>query len=434
MFLDRLSELARQDRARRFHSIAHWLTPERMYEAFRGLRKDASAGLDEVTYEEYEKHAQENIQQLWQRTKDGTYQALPLRRVYIPKDDGKRRPLSIPALEDKILQAATVRLLNAIYEEDFLPCSYGSRPGRSQHQGLDELNRVLHCESVKHLLELDITAYFDSIGRQHLRELIERRISDGSILKLIGKWINVGAIEAGRLLEAKEGVGQGQVISPLLANIYLHYVLDRWFEDEVKPRLKGRAFLVRYVDDAVICFQKAEDAHRVREVIEKRFRRYGLTLHPEKTRLIEFGYDTYIKAARTGSRPNTFDFLGFTHLYERSRSGKYRPGVRTAKKRLKKAYKSVSEWCKTHRHLPVEEQQAALNRKLRGHYEYYGRSSNFRQLWKFYQLVTRAWGIWLRRRSRRITLSWEQYESLRQRHPLLRPRITHRWADRRSPA
>jgi RNA-directed DNA polymerase len=248
----------------------------------RSYRKDASAGVDGVTYQEYQKELGRNLQDLWERIKSGKYRAQPLRRVYIPKEDGKsERPISIPALEDKVVQGAMVRLLNAIFEADFLNCSYGSRPGRNPHQALDEIDRVLFRESITHVLELDIKSYFDSIVRKHLVEMIGRRVSDGSILRLIGKWINVGVIEEGRLLETEEGVGQGQVISPFLANVYLHTVLDKWFEDEVKPRLTGNAFLVRYVDDAVICFQNEEDAQRVLKVLDKRFSNYGLTLHPE---------------------------------------------------------------------------------------------------------------------------------------------------------
>ena len=287
-----------------------------------------------------------------------------------------------------------------IYEVDFLDCSYGSRPGRDAHQALDEIDRILFRESITHVLELDIRSYFDSIVRKQLVEMIERRVSDGSILRLIGKWINVGVIDGGRLLETEDGVGQGQVVSPFLANVYLHDVLDKWFEDEVKPRLKGKAFLVRYVDDAVICFQNAEDAQKVLKVLDKRFANYGLTLHPEKTRLVEYGRVAFRKAEQMGKAPDTFDFLGFSHIAERSRRGKYRPGVRTMKKRLRRGLKTVGQWCKTHRHDPVAKQQDTLNAKLRGHYQYYGRSSNFQSLWSFYCVVKRTWKKWLSRRTR----------------------------------
>jgi len=433
--LSRLTELAKEDPARRFYSIAHFLTPRALYEAFKGLRKDASAGVDELTYGEYQKELGRNLQTLWERMRSGKYRALPLRRVYIPKEDGKsERPISIPALEDKIVQAATVRLLNSIYEVDFLACSYGSRPGRSAHQALDEIDRILFRESITQVLELDIKSYFESIVRRQLRQMIERRISDGRILQLIGKWVNVGVIDAGRLLETEEGVGQGQVISPFLANVYLHHVLDKWFEDEVKPRLQGKAFLVRYMDDAVICFQAAGDAQKVIKVLEKRFSNYGLTLHPEKTRLVDYGRVALEKARRTGKAPATFDFLGFSHITERTRRGKYRPGVRTMKKRLKRGLKEVASWCKQHRHDPVEEQQATLNATLRGHYQYYGRASNFQSLWSFYRVVRQTWRKWLSRRTRDAPLSWDIYNDLLTRHPLLKPQITHTWRSSRSPA
>jgi group II intron reverse transcriptase/maturase len=431
--LRRLTELAQEDRGRRFSSIAHLLTPEALYEAYRSLRKDASAGVDEVTYRDYEQQVTENIQGLWEKLKSKAYRAQPLRRIYIPKEDGKQRAISIPALEDKIVQKATVRLLQAIYETDFLSCSYGSRPGRSPHQALDEVDRIIFRESTSYVLELDITAYFDSIVRQQLMEMIEQRISDRSILRLIGKWVHVGVIDDDRLLSSETGVGQGQVISPFLANIYLHHVLDRWFEDEVKPRLKGKAFVVRYVDDAVICFQHEEDAQRVLKVLAKRFSKFGLTLHPEKTRLVEFGSSALTKAEPRKTQPATFDFLGLTHIAARSRRGQFMVKVKTMKKRLKRGLKAVARWCKEHRHDPVQDQQATLNAKLRGHYQYYGRTSNYRSLRQFYYGVRRIWKQWLNRRTRGTTLYWANYQHLLQRHPLLLPRIIHPWVTLRSP-
>src|SRR5215510_2697826 len=239
--INRIAELAKEDPKRQFHSIAHLITVAKLEEAFRSLRKDASAGSDGVTYEQYETNVEENIRQLHQRLKEGKYQAQPLRRVYIPKEDGKQRPISIPALEDKILQKAVGEVLNAICEQDFLDCSYGFRPRRGAQQALDEVGRVICTRATGWILEIDITAYFDSIVREQLMELVEKRISDGSVLKLIRKWIKVGVIEQGRLLVSETGTGQGQTISPLLANTYLHYVLDEWFEEVVKPRLRGEA-------------------------------------------------------------------------------------------------------------------------------------------------------------------------------------------------
>ncbi len=432
MPLGRLTELAQEDSGRKFNSIAHFLTPEALYEAFRSLRKEASAGVDEVTYEDYAKQATENVQGLWEKLKGKTYRAQPLRRIYIPKEDGKPRAISIPALEDKIVQKATVRLLNAIYESDFLACSYGSRPGRSPHQALDEVDRILFREPMSYVLEIDIVSYFDAIVREHLMEMVERRISDTSILRLLRKWINVGVIDEGRLLVNKTGTGQGQVVSPLLANIYLHFILDQWFEDEVKPRLKGKAFEVRYVDDVLLCFQHKEDAQKVLTVLEKRFSKYGLRLHPEKTRLVEFGRSALATAERTKTQPATFEFLGFVHVSARSRRGKFMVTVKTMKKRLKRSLKAAEQWCKEHRHDPVKDQQATLNAKLRGHYQYYGRASNNRALRQFFNGVRGMWKKWLNRRTRGTTLHWDKYLQLLRRHPLLLPRITHSWANTRS--
>ena len=424
----RIAELAREDKERRFFSIAHLLTVEALCEAFESLRKDASAGVDRVTYAGYASEAWGNIQKLHDRLKNGQYRAQPLRRIYIPKEDGRRRPISIPSLEDKIVQKTAAGLLSAIYEQDFLECSYGFRPGRGPQDALDEVGRIICRRPISTILEADIIGYFDAIVRSLLTEMIKKRVSDGRILRLNGKWINVGAIEDGRLLVTETGTGQGQVISPLLANIYLHYVLDAWFETVVKPRLKGEAHEIRFADDFILCFQYREDAEKVQEVLKKRFAKYGLTLHPEKTRLMEFGQKALAKSEETGGRkPVTFDFLGFTHICKRSRRGYFTIHVRTMRKRLRRSLKAVAVWCRTHRHDPVDAQQKALNRKLRGHYQYYGRSTNFSSLMEFYDRVRRIWHKWLNRRTRGNRLPWLAYQRLLRRHPLLRPRLSRPW-------
>lgn len=430
MELNRIAELARQDAGRKFYAIAHLLTKEALWEAFDNLRKNAAAGVDGVTYADYEEHLVGNLFKLHEKLKSKTYRAQPLRRIYLDKEDGRKRPISIPALEDKIVQRATLELLNAIFEQDFLDCCYGFRPGRSAHGALNEVGQVLCRRPTEFVLELDICSYFDSIVRKSLIEMVESRVSDGSILRLIGKWINVGVIEDGRLLVSKTGTGQGQIISPLLANIYLHHVLDVWFEEEVKPRLKGQASEIRYADDAILCFQYREDALKVLRVLPKRFAKFGLTLHPEKTRLVEFGRHALAQAERTGSKPATFDFLGFTHKCARSRRGKYTVHVKSMKKRLRRAFKAVAAWCREHRHAPVDTQQQILNAKLRGHYQYYGRPTNYRSLWQFFRGVRRLWHKWLNRRTRGKSLSWSRYEHLLQRHPLSPPRIMHAWNTR----
>ena len=425
--IDRISELAKEDPKRQFFSIAHLITAQALYAAFRGLRKKASAGVDGVTYQKYEKDAARKIQQLHERLKESKYRAQPLRRIYIPKENGKERPISIPSLEDKIVQKATGEVLNAIYEQDFLGCSYGFRPGRGPHQALDEVGRVICTRPTSWILELDITAYFDSIVRGQLMEMIEKRISDGSVLQLIRKWIQIGVIDEGRLLVSETGTGQGQTISPLLANVYLHYVLDEWFENEVKPRLQGAAHEIRFADDAVLCFQYREDAEKVMEVLPKRFAKYGLTLHPEKTRLVDFGRYAEEHAKRQGKKPATFDFLGFTHICARSRRGKFMVNTKTMKKRLRRGLMAVAGWCQEHRHEPVGKQLKTLNAKLRGHYQYYGRPTNSRSLWQFYRAVCKIWRKWLSRRTRGKELTWEKYTEFLRHHPLLLPWITRSW-------
>jgi RNA-directed DNA polymerase len=427
--LDRIAELARGQKGLQFTSIAHLLTVTALECAWLGLRKEASAGVDGVTYAEYGERVRENLQALHDRLVRGQYRAQPLRRVYIPKEDGTRRPLSIPALEDKIVQRAVMDVLTAIYEQDFLGCSYGFRPGRDAQGALDEIGRVICQRPVGYVLEADICAYFDTIVRSQLMELIEKRVRDGGILRLIGKWINVGVLEDGRLLVTQTGVGQGQVISPLLANIYLHYVLDEWFEDVVKPRLRGDAYEIRYADDFILCFQYREDAERVLAVLGKRFEKYGLRLHPDKTRLIEFGREALTRSEEGGGpKPGTFDFLGFTHICKRSRRGKFTIHVRTMRKRLRRSLKRVAAWCQRHRHDPVVEQGATLNARLRGHYQYYGRPTNFRSLWEFYREVRKLWRKWLNRRTRGKSLPWRLYEELLVAYPLQRPYIARPWA------
>jgi group II intron reverse transcriptase/maturase len=426
--LERISELARGNRQLQFLSIAHYLTPAALLEAFRSLRKDASAGIDGIKYGEYQKEAAKKIQELYECVRNKQYSAQPLRRIYIPKENGKQRPISIPSLDDKILQKATVTLLNAIYEQDFYPCSFGFRPGKSQQQALDEVGRIVCRRPIGWALEADISGYFDAIVRKQLVEMIEGRIKDGSILRLIGKWVNIGVIDEGRLLTSETGIGQGQIVSPLLANIYLHYVLDEWFEQTVKPRLRGEAHEVRFADDFILFFQYKEDAERVLEVLRKRFAKYGLTLHPEKTRLIEFGKRALEKSEKAGGKsPETFDFLGFTHTANRSRRGNFCIHVRTMRKRLKRSLKAVAEWSKEHMHDTLAEQRSGLNQKLRGHYQYYGRPTNYQSIWRFYVAVRRIWKQCLNRRTRGGTVTWERFAHILARYPLEPPRITHAW-------
>jgi group II intron reverse transcriptase/maturase len=424
--LERISERAKQDHTLQFTSLAHLLTVERLGEAYRRLRKDASPGVDGLTAQEYEQELVGNLQALHRGLREGRYRAQPVRRAYI-EQDGKRRPLGIPALEDKIVQRAVVSILEAIYEQDFLPCSFGYRPGRGAHDALNEVFRAIVVGKVSYVLEVDIKGYFQNIVHEHLMAFLQQRIKDSSLLRLIGKWLHAGILEAGRLLPVTKGTTQGAVISPILANVYLHYVLDEWMETVVKPRLRGEMALIRYADDLIICFQHREDAERVAGVLWKRFAKYGLELHEEKTRLIAFGRFAKENLRRQGqNKPPTFDFLGLTHICARGRNGKFTVHVRTARKRLRRVMKRMAEWCRDHRHWSFPEQHRAISRALLGHYAYYGRPSNWSSLNRLLIFTTRTWLKWLRRRSQRRRLSWAKYNNLLRRYSLPRPRVTQR--------
>jgi len=343
--------------------------------------------------------------------------------VHIPKAGGsKTRPIGIPTFEDKVLQRAVAMVLEAVYEVSFRDASYGFRPGRSAHQALQVLWKGLMDLGGGWVLELDIERFFDTLDHQKLREILRQRVRDGVLLRLIGKWLRAGVLEEGRLGYPESGTPQGGVISPLLAHVFLDEVLDGWFEDVVKPRLRGRSFLVRYADDAVLVFEREEDAHRVLAVLPKRFEKYGLTLHPEKTRLVAFE-----RPRQGGGRrsPATFDYLGFTYYWGRSRRGKPAVLRRTARDRFTRSLRSVAQWCRQHRHDSIKEQHQALGRKLRGHYAYYGITGNHPALSRFYRASEAVWRKWLNRRSHRGQMTWERFWRLKKRYPLPPPRIVH---------
>jgi len=358
------------------------------------------------------------------RAKSGRYRAPAVRRVHIPKGKGNEtRPLGVPTFADKVLQRAVVMALEPVYEQDFLDCSYGFRPRRSAHQALGALREGLMRMGGGWVLDLDIRDFYGSLDHGHLQQILRQRVRDGVVRRLVGKWLNAGVLEDGKLWYPSSGTPQGGVISALLANVYLHEVLDLWFERQVKPRLRGRAFLIRFADDAVLCFECGDDARRVMDVLPKRLGRYGLTLHPEKTRLLRF---TRPRGRRPGPpRPGTFDFLGFTHHWALSRKGNWVVKRRTAKDRFSRAIRTIARWCRKARHWPIEDQHRALKPKLRGHYNYYGITGNSPCLAAFDYAVQRVWRKWLNRRSQRGRMTWQRYARLLARYPLPAPVAVH---------
>ena len=430
--LERIAKLAKTAPGVSLKTLAHHIDLEWLREAYRRTRKDGALGIDGQSAEEYAVALEDNLQRLLDRAKSGTYRAPAVRRVHIPKGNGETRPLGIPTFEDKVLQRAVVMVLEAVYEQDFLDCSYGFRPNRSAHQALDALHEAATWIAGGWIIELDIRKYFDSIDHGRLREVLHQRVRDGVLLRLIGKWLNAGVMEDGALQRSEAGTPQGGVISPLLANIFLHTVLDVWFEEEVKPRLRGRAKLIRYADDAVMLFEYEDDASRVMAVLPKRFERYGLMLHPDKTRLVPFKRPDRIRPRRDDDEgdpsagPLSFDFLGFTIHWGKSLAGKWVVRARTANDRFRRGLKRIAEWCQVHRHAPLAVQQKALGAKLRGHYGYFGRIGNRGRLWDFLRVTVRAWWRGLRRRSQR-GFSWMTMYRLLTKYPLPSP-------VRRSPA
>jgi group II intron reverse transcriptase/maturase len=406
-------------------TLAHHIDEVWMGEAYRRTRKDGAVGVDGVTAQAYEADLEANLSSLLERFKTGRYRAPAVRRVHLPKPGTKKtRPIGIPTLEDKVLQRAVLMVLEPIYEQDFLECSYGFRPGRSAHQALEALWRGMMSMNGGWVIELDIESFFDEVDWEQLRGFLDQRVRDGVIRRALGKWMNAGVMEAGEVTHPERGTPQGGVISPLLSNVYLHEVLDEWFEHEVKPRLQGRAFEVRFADDAVLVFEREADARRVLAVLSKRFEKYGLRLHPQKTRLVDFR--SPLRAGRGGSqRERGFDLLGFTHFWGRSRKGRWVVQRKTAKDRFSRALRELGRWCRRHRHGSVAEQRQALSRKLRGHYAYYGITGNAPALIRYLREAKRLWRKWLSRRSRKARLSWEQFNRLLERHPLPPVRVVH---------
>jgi group II intron reverse transcriptase/maturase len=403
-------------------TLAHHIDLAWMYEAYRQTRKSGAVGVDKVGAEEYASDLESNLKSLLDRFKSGTYFAPPVRRVEIPKGDGKStRPIGVPTFEDKVLQRAVAMVLEAVYEQNFCESSYGFRPGRSAHDALDALWEGLMEMRGGWVVDLDISKFFDSLDHRKLREILDTRVRDGVIRRAIDKWLKAGVMKEGLVERPASGTPQGGVISPILANIYLHEVLDSWFEQRVKPRLRGRAFMVRYADDAVLVFSDRGEAERVLKALGERCAHYGLRLHPEKTRLVPFRRPPRPPGGRGPGRkhrPGTFDFLGFTHCWAKSRRGKWHVRRKTARDRMRRAIKAVSMWCATHRHWRVKVQHRYLSKVVTGHCRYYGITGNSIQIGRFRQEVQRAWRVWLDRRSQRAKMTWARFQKLSKRYPL----------------
>jgi group II intron reverse transcriptase/maturase len=426
--LERIAELAKRMPGVALRTLAHHIDVDWLREAHRRVRKDGATGVDGQTADEYAKNLEENLQSLLDRAKSGDhYRAPPVRRVHIPKGDGsKTRPIGIPTFEDKVLQKAVAMVLEAVYEQDFLPCSYGFRPGRSAHDALQALWEQAMSMGGGWVLEADIEKFFDSVDHTKLREVLRQRVRDGVLTRLIGKWLKAGVMEEGMVRHPDTGTPQGGVISPLLANVYLHEALDVWWERDVRPRLRGRAALVRYADDFVMVFETEEDARRVAEVLPKRFEKYGLRLHPDKTRLIRFERpDSGPPPDGDRGGPSSFDLLGFTHFWAKSRKGNWVVKRKTAKDRVSRTLRRISMWCRLNRHMPIKEQHAAIARKLRGHDAYFGITGNAYALVSLRQWVRRIWRKWLNRRSWKTKMTWPYMNRLLAVFPLPPARVVH---------
>jgi len=420
---ERIAQLAKIHPEVSFTSLAYHIDLKWLLEAYRRTRKDGAVGVDNQTASDYEKNLADNLKSLLERAKSGTYFAPPVRRVEIPKGTGKEtRPIGIPTFEDKVLQRAVCMVLEPLYEQDFINCSYGFRPNRSAHSALEALRNHMVSIGGGWIIDLDIRKFFDTMVHKHLRDILKLRVCDGVLTRLIGKWLKAGVMEKGNIHYPKLGSPQGGVVSPLLSNIYLHEVLDKWFTNVVKPRLKGQAFIIRYADDAVLGFSCEEDALKVMEVLPKRFGKYGLKVHQEKTKVVDFNRP---KGSGKDKQKKSFNFLGFTHYWALSRKGYWVIKRKTEKSRFSRGLKRIAEWCKWNRHKSLEVQQKALARKLYGHYSYYGITANRFWLSRFYYQVRRIWRKWLSRRSRRRDLQWEKFVLLIKRYPLPLPRVVH---------
>ncbi len=420
-----IADLARRAPSMAITSLNHHLDLEWMRAAFSATRHDGAVGIDGQTAADYEANLDENLKDLLERIKSGRYRAPAVRRVYIPKGKGDRRPLGIPTFEDKVAQRAIVMLLEPIYEATFKDCSYGFRPGKSAHQALQAVRQNVYRDGGRWILDVDLSRFFDTIDHGLLRRALDKRIADGVVRRMIDKWLKAGVLEHGSMTRATAGTPQGGVISPLLANVFLHYALDVWFEERLAPRLKGRSSLVRYADDFVLIFEDFLDCFRTRDWLGKRMAACRLVLHPTKTKMVDFRFKKPNGERHPRMDTTNFAFLGFIHVWGKSRRGKPNIIQRTAKDRYARALRSSWIWCKRNRHQPIRWQHAKLSRSMQGHFAYYGITGNGKRLRWFAHQVERIWHYWLSRRSRGQPMTWARFRTLLGRYPLPAPKIVH---------
>jgi len=423
----RIAEKARKEPKFQFTSLYHLMNEELLRGCFAELKGGKAAGIDQVTKEEYAGDLDSNLRQLVERLHRMAYIPQPVRRKYIPKPgSNKQRPLGIPCLEDKLVQAGLARILGAIYEQDFIVDSYGSRPKRSCHDALRALSLEVEDGPINHIVEADIKGFFDHVNHDWLMKFLEHRIRDTRVLRMVKRFLKAGIREDGAIRASEEGTPQGGVISPTLANIYLHYVLDLWFEKVYRKECTGRARLIRFVDDFVVCFQYGDEAERFRTQLVARLGQFGLEVEPTKTKVLAFGRWAETNAKARGAKPETFDFLGLTHYCSRSLNGKrFRMKRVTARKKFRVKVAAFKEWIKSARTQPISEIWATTRRKLQGHYNYYGVTDNIAGITRYLEAVKRLLVKWLRRRSQRSRLTWEKFNRMLDRFPLPKPRITH---------
>lgn len=421
-----LTQRARENPKERFTSLMHLLTEDFLGECFKELERGKAPGVDGVTVKEYGANLEENLKDLVARLKSWRYRPQPVRRVYIPKAGGKKRPLGIPVVEDKIVQMAIKRILEAIFEVDFMDVSFGFRPKRSCHDALVAVNRAVMTKPVNYVVDMDIEKFFDTVDHKWLMRCLRQRVADSNLLRLIGRILRAGVMEEGEYYQIDKGTPQGGIISPLLANIYLHYVLDLWFEKVIRREVGGFTQLIRYADDCVVCFQNGKEAEAFGEKFRERLSKFGLRIAEGKSRIVEFGRYPWLRARREGRRLATFDFLGFTHYCGKTRKGKFKLGQKTSKARFRQKIKEINQWMKNVRNLvELEEWWIVLRKKLIGHYRYYGISGNMLEMWAFYEQIRKFAYKWTNRRSERNSYNWQQFHRYLEYNPLPKPKIYH---------